>query len=95
MPDEPILRDKARAPIRTGKLPSRPPDRVIGGPGGGAVCVVCGEFVSRVMTELEIQFAHDGATRKHDSHRLHHRCFAAWEFERTKTGESGARRLSI
>jgi hypothetical protein len=28
MPDEPILREKARAAIQTGKLPSRIPDRL-------------------------------------------------------------------
>jgi len=35
MPDESILRAKAREVVRTGKMPSRRPDRILGGPGVG------------------------------------------------------------
>jgi hypothetical protein len=47
MPDEKILRDKARAAVRDGKLPSRRPDRTWGGPGVGATCSVCDLPVER------------------------------------------------
>ena len=47
MPDETALRAKAREVIRTGKLPSRRPDRTWGGPGVGAPCTVCGEAVTK------------------------------------------------
>ena len=40
MPDEFILRAKAREVIRTGKTPSRRPDRILGGPGVGGVNVM-------------------------------------------------------
>jgi len=35
MPDESILRAKAREVVRTGKMPSGRPDRILGGPGVG------------------------------------------------------------
>ena len=35
MPDEQILREKAREAVRSGKLPARRPDRTWGGPGLG------------------------------------------------------------
>jgi hypothetical protein len=57
MPDEPILRAKAREVIRTGKLPNRRPDRTWGGPGVGASCTICGEPVTKDQLEFEIQFS--------------------------------------
>jgi hypothetical protein len=35
--------------------------------------------------EFEIQFARDGDHPGLDKFHVHVRCFAAWEFERTKT----------
>src|SRR5262245_61008154 len=61
MPDEPILRQKARDAILTGKLPGRRPDRTWGGPGVGAPCSICGEPVRRDQMEFEVQFEHDRA----------------------------------
>jgi hypothetical protein len=94
MPDEPILRAKAREVIRTGKLPSRRPDRTWGGPGVGAKCTVCDEAVKRDQLEFEIQFEHNGDNPGLDKFHVHVRCFAAWEFERTK-GDSDQGRLSL
>jgi len=82
MPDEPILREKARDAIRSGRLPSRRSDRMWGGPGMSAPCAVCGEPVSRDQTGFELQFEGDNAESPMDRHNLHVRCFAAWEFER-------------
>jgi hypothetical protein len=82
MPDEKILRDKARAAVRDGKLPSRRPDRTWGGPGVGATCSVCDLPVERDEMEFEIQFARDGNNPRLDKFHVHIRCFAAWEFER-------------
>lgn len=84
MPDEQILREKARAAIKSGKLPSRRPDRTWGGPGVGAACVVCERPVTKDELEFEIQFSHDGANPGLDKYHVHVRCFAAWELERTK-----------
>ena len=84
MPDEPILREKARAAIRTGNLPSRQPDRTWGGPGVGAACSVCDLPIGKDQLEFEIQFARDGADPGLDKYHVHIRCFAAWEFERSR-----------
>src|SRR5882724_10499786 len=47
---------EAREAIRSANLPSRSQDRTVGGPGSGAACAVCGETVTRRMTELVIEF---------------------------------------
>ena len=86
MPDETVLRAKAREVIRTGKLPSRRPDRTWGGPGVGAPCEVCGEAVTKDHLEFEVQFARDGDNPGLDKFHIHVRCFAAWEFERQRDG---------
>ncbi len=84
MPDEPRLREQARAAIQGGKLPARSPDRTWGGPGVGAECSVCGQPVTKAELEFEIQFARDGDNPGLDKFHVHIRCFAAWEFERSK-----------
>jgi len=83
MPDEPILREKAREAIQSGKLPARRSDRMFGGPGSGQRCAVCGKPLPREEVEIELEF-----NQRHglDQYHLHHRCYAAWEFERTKGG---------
>ncbi len=86
MPDETVLRAKAREVIRAGKLPDRRPDRSWGGPGVGAPCVVCGEAVTTDQLEFEIQFAHDGSNPGLDKFHIHVRCYAAWEFESIRDG---------
>ena len=95
MPDEPLLREKAREAIRAGKLPSRVPDRTLGGPGLGEPCTICSEPIKRDQMEFEIDFAHDGATPGVDRLHVHVRCFAAWELERGKDGDSGQTVLLI
>jgi hypothetical protein len=82
MDDEAILRETARAAVRSGKLPSRRPDRMWGGPGVGASCAVCELPITRAELEFEIQFEHDGGVPGLDKFHVHIRCFAAWEFER-------------
>jgi hypothetical protein len=80
MNDE-ILREKARQAIRSGKLPTRKPARRLGGLGRGGVCAVCGERLTPTQMEIEIEFNRHGSTPGLDTHQLHPRCFAAWEFE--------------
>jgi hypothetical protein len=84
MPDEAMLREKARAVVQSGKLPARAPDRTWGGPGVGAGCAVCERPVRKDEMEFEIQFEHDGSNPGLDKFHVHIRCFAAWEFERNK-----------
>jgi hypothetical protein len=47
-------------------------------------CTICGTLITVSQMEYELQFRHDGATPGLDRFRLHLRCFAAWEMERTK-----------
>jgi hypothetical protein len=77
-----MLREKARAGVRSGKLPRRRPDRTWGGPGVGALCAVCELPVTQAEMEFEIQFTRDGSNPGLDKFHVHIRCFAAWEFER-------------
>ena len=79
MPDEALLRQRARQALQTGKLPSRPPDRTWGGPGVGAPSSVCNEPVTRDQLEFEIQVAYDGDTPGLDKFHVHLWCFAAFE----------------
>ena len=89
MPDEKVLRAKAREAVRSGKLPSRQPDRTGGGPEVGAPCTVCGAAITKDQLEFKVQFADDGSNPGLDKFHIHVRCFAAWEFERTRDGEHG------
>ena len=84
MPDEPRLREQARAVIQSGKLPARSPDRTLGGPEVVAPCTICDKPVTKAELEFEIQFARDGDNPGLDKFHVHVRCFAAWEFERNK-----------
>jgi hypothetical protein len=84
MPDESRLREQATAAIQNGKLPARAPDRTWGGPGVGAPCSVCERPVTKQELEFEIQFEHNGDMPGLDKYHVHIRCFAAWEFERSK-----------
>ena len=84
MPDELVLREEAREAIRSGKLPTRAPNRTFGGIGTGKTCAVCGEVLTAQQMEFEIEFNRLGDGSGTDHYFLHPRCFAAWEFERTK-----------
>jgi hypothetical protein len=84
MPDEPRLRDQAREAVKIGKLPARAPDRTWGGPGIGAACAVCDKAIEKDQLEFEIEFTRAADFPGLDTFHVHLRCFAAWEFERTK-----------
>ena len=86
MPDEPLLREKAREAIRSGKLPRRQPDRTFGAPGGGESCALCGERVGRDQMLLQIEYQPHAASGLRSYH-LHLGCHAAWDFERAKVGD--------
>jgi hypothetical protein len=82
MSDEETLREKAREAIEAGKLPSRRPERMWGGPGAGAHCRICDKLVEPDEVEFELEFMRDDESRGKDNYHVHLRCFAAWEFER-------------
>jgi hypothetical protein len=77
VPDEPILREKARAAVKRGKLPGRRPDRIWGGSSVVALCAICELLVNEMDFEMEFEYS-GGPAKFH----VHSRCFAAWEFER-------------
>ena len=52
MPDEEMLRDKARAAVRDGKLPSRRPDRKSLRLSVGVICAICDLPLECVEMEL-------------------------------------------
>ena len=84
LPDEAPLREFARFAIRTGRLPRREPARIWGGPGAGGFCGVCEKPIRQDELEYELEFACHNDDPKRDKVHFHLRCFAAWEFERTK-----------
>ena len=84
MPDEAILREKAREALYSCRMPTSPPDRTWGGHGVGISCSVCELPITDDQLEFEIEFSRDGDTPGLGAFHVHLRCFAAWEFERTK-----------
>jgi len=88
MPDEPGLRDKAREAILQGSLPRDPADAVWGGLSRGTTCAACEQPILPQATELELEYVRQDDIARKVTYHLHPRCFAAWEFERTKTGRS-------
>jgi hypothetical protein len=82
MLDDPILREKARAAVQSGRLPARSPDRTWGGYGVGVKCAICELPVTKQEAEFEIEYG-EGHHPGIDTFHVHVRCFAAWEFERT------------
>ena len=85
MPDEAILREKARAAIKAGRMPTKLHERTWGGPGTGGPCSVCDLPVTKDQPEFEIEFTTNGVASSVGKFLLHARCFAAWEVERTRT----------
>ena len=83
MSDDSILREKARAVIQAGELPSRRPDRMWGGSGAGLQCTVCGFAVKHDESEIEVEFIHDGAHNTGNYH-FHVHCFRILELERDR-----------
>jgi hypothetical protein len=84
MPDGARLRTKAREAIQNGTLPARVSNRLLGGPGNGDACALCGESIPRGEVEFELEFMRDDAASVVDRYHLHPRCFEAWDHQRTK-----------
>ena len=95
MPDEPIIRDKAREAIRSGRVPTVQPSRMFCCRGAGAMCAVCGYPVARGEMEFEFEYRTGPQpefeerfnwTPEIQRYHLHRHCFMAWDFERTNVG---------
>jgi len=81
------LREKARELIQNGKLPTQIPNRIMGGPGCGEACALCGETLRRNQMEFEPECMSDGEIPELRKYYLHPRCFMAWECECRKDGD--------
>jgi hypothetical protein len=86
--DDSGLRDTARELMLNGKLPTRRPDGTVGGPGCGVACAICAEILRRTQMELEAEFRQGGEAPEVHKYHLHPRCYAAWEFERSRGGDT-------
>ena len=82
MPENAMLRERAREAILSGRLPRASPDRRFGGFGFEATCAVCGERIGREQMQTEIEFNRHGLPPGIDRYHLHPRCYTAWETER-------------
>ena len=101
MPDEPILREKAREAILSGRLPAARPSRTVYGHSAGATCTVCGYAVRHGEMHYELEFQAspppEGKSLRDTLQRFnawpevrrsipHRRCFEAWDFECSRVG---------
>ena len=75
--EQPTLAEKACAAIRNGQLPSHAPNRRFGGRGNGETSPVCGEVVTLIQAEIELEFNRHGPEPGLDRYHLHARCFTA------------------
>jgi hypothetical protein len=75
------LRRNVLDAIRAGRLPPRRPDRIWGGPGGGAGCRICGKTIGCDELEVELEIDAPDAARPQDHAHVHLGCFQAWERE--------------
>lgn len=88
------LRTKARTVIASGKLPVDAPNRMWGGSGTGALCVVCDLPINRDEAEVDIEVYRDSGSPRVDKYEFHLRCFTAWERERA-TGPRDTSDVSV
>jgi hypothetical protein len=75
--DDAVLRARAREAIQSGALPRDDPLHTWGGRGTGRPCDVCGRSILSTEIELELEFVAVG--RPLPLHRMHPRCFIAWQ----------------
>lgn len=71
--NESALRDKAKAGILSGRLPSRSSSSCWGGPGAGESCDLCGAPITKDDIEMELD-----ATQASKDSRFHINCYAIW-----------------
>ncbi len=88
MPDEARLRERARAALQNGKIPTGRASETWGGPGVGNECAICQRSITKAEMELELQFERDASDPGLGKYHVHPRCFAAFELERTKAPQS-------
>ena len=84
MPNEQHLRALAREHLQARTLPRHDPEYAGEWPGIGLPCRLCRESITIDQVEYELHVKSASTTPRLERIRLHRRCFAAWEMERTK-----------
>jgi len=74
--DDEALILRARQAIDEGRLPNYPASQILAAYGDGAPCDLCAKPVSAHDVRYELRF---GSGPNAEMHRLHLRCFLAWE----------------
>jgi hypothetical protein len=83
MDDKAKIHQKVREAIQAGKPPNRRPQRMSGGPGTGARCVICGDSIGQAF-EMRLEFAGDDGDPAEVKYHFHVSCYTAWDSERCK-----------
>jgi len=86
---EGVLRQRARARMKSGVLQTRNPVASYAGTGSGAPCVLCDEPIVKAEIEFELDFADTAAPSRVTIH-MHFRCRTIWDAERAAFGCSAA-----
>jgi hypothetical protein len=89
MDDKTELHKKAREAIKAGKVPNRRPQRMWGGTGDGACCVICGGVVTQHEFGMDLEFAREDGDPDKVEYHFHVRCYTAWDSERGKLDGPG------
>lgn len=79
-----IRRDDSKQGLQAGTVPRRDSAHISRGPEIGLPCLLCREPITIDQVEYELQFTSAGSASSLERTRLHQRCIAAWEMERTK-----------
>lgn len=75
--DERLLCTQEREVKKAGGLPGSRPERMWGGPGGGAPCALCGRDIGTEEMEFELQYS--SKEEGSESYHVHVRCFTGWD----------------
>jgi hypothetical protein len=85
---EEMLRQRARARLKSGALHTRAAVASYAGPGSGAPCALCDEPIVKADIEFELDFPADAAGASRVTIHMHFRCRAIWDTERAAAGRS-------
>ena len=85
--EEALVRERVRALLAAGQLPTTDPVKLWAGPSMGKPCAVCGETI-RTATEYELDFTPPRTLL------LHPHCYAMWNEERRRGPSAAAEHAS-
>lgn len=85
--EDALVRERVRALLAAGRLPSADPVKLWAGPSMGKPCGACGESI-RTATEYELDFSPPLTLL------LHPHCYAIWNEERRRDTSASAEHAS-